>query len=84
VLLERPLSERLERSNAVERLEQLERAAVFDSAKHVEINVDHTAMQVLVDLDGGGVITIFPERTLRCPLRWLYSCAVRPAISCIL
>ena len=36
-------------------------------ANHVEINVDHTAMQVLVDLDGGGVITIFPERTLRTP-----------------
>ena len=37
------------------------------STDHVEINVDQTAMQVLVDLNGRGVITIFPERTLRTP-----------------
>ena len=52
-------------------------------ANHVEINVDHTAMQVLVDLDGGGVITVFPERTLRTPAL-VVPCAVRPAMSCML
>ena len=40
-------------------------------------------MQVLVGLNRGGVIAVFPERPYR-PLRWLYSCAVRPAMSCIL
>jgi hypothetical protein len=56
--------QRLERSEAVERLEQLQRAPVFDSANHVQVDVNQTAMQVFVGLYGGGVITILPERPL--------------------
>jgi hypothetical protein len=33
-------------------------------ADHVEIDIDQTAMQVLVILDSRGVITIFPECSL--------------------
>jgi len=52
-------------------------------ANHVHVNVYETAMQILVGFNGGGVITIFPKRPCRF-LRWLYSCAVRTAMSCIL
>jgi hypothetical protein len=31
---------------------------------HVQLNVDHTAMQMLVGLNSGGVIAVFPERPL--------------------
>jgi hypothetical protein len=33
-------------------------------ANHVQVDVDETAMQVLVGLDCGGVITVFPERPM--------------------
>jgi hypothetical protein len=40
-------------------------------------------MQLLVDLDGSGMVTVFPERPCG-PFRWLYSCALRLAIICTL
>ena len=36
----------------------------YSIANHVQIDVDQTAMQVLVGLDGGGMITVFPERAM--------------------
>ena len=41
------------------------------------------AMQVLIGFDSGSVIAIFQNAPC-LPLRWLYSCAVRPAMSCML
>jgi len=55
---------RLERSAAVERLEQLEPASVFDSPNHVQVDVNNTPMQMLVGLDRGGMITVFPKCSL--------------------
>jgi len=54
----------VERSAAVERLEQLEPGSVFDSANHVWINVDEAAMQVLVGLNCGCMVTVLPKRSL--------------------
>jgi hypothetical protein len=45
-------------------LEHLEPASVFDSANHVLINVDEAAMQVLVGLDCGCMVAVFPKRSL--------------------
>jgi hypothetical protein len=48
-----------------------------------QIDVHKATMQMLVGFDGGGVIAVLPERSMPV-LRWLYSCAVRPAMSCML
>jgi hypothetical protein len=54
----------LERSEAVERLEQLERASVFAGPNHVEVDVNQAAMQVFVGFDCGCMITVLPKRSL--------------------
>jgi hypothetical protein len=42
---------RVERCEALERLERLERASVFAGAYHVQVDVDHTPMQMFVSLN---------------------------------
>ena len=37
---------------------------VYPVAHHVQVDVDQTAMQVLVGFDSRGMITVFPERSL--------------------
>jgi hypothetical protein len=33
----------------------------YAGANHVQVDIDQTAMQMLVGLDGGGMIAVFPK-----------------------
>ena len=35
--------------------------AHYAGANHVQVDIDQTAMQMLVGLDGGGMIAVFPK-----------------------